>query len=104
MFKTEYINRNPSYQIPVQHPVAVQIVNPVQDLVQQTLDHSLRHEDRLLAGLRRPMELDDVPQIVLGEIEQQPHLPVDVRQEHPDQVDHVRVLQLAQQLEIERSV
>lgn len=82
----------------MQHPVAVQIVYSVQDLVQQTLHHTLRHKHRFLAGLCRPMELDNVPQIVFRIVEQQPHLAVRVRQEHPDQVDDVRMLKLAQQL------
>lgn len=71
-------------------------MNSVQYLIQKTLDHSLRNQNRFLARLRRSMELDDVPQIVLSVIEQQPHLAIGVRQEHPDQVDDVRMLQFTQ--------
>ena len=49
-------------------------MDPVEDLVQQRLDHALVHHDLLLVGLGRAVELDDVPQVVLRVVEQQPHL------------------------------
>lgn len=64
----------------------------IQDLVEQTLDHALGHCHRLLGSLGCPMELDDVPQVVLGIVEKQPHFSVGVREEDANQVDHVDVL------------
>lgn len=87
-----------SHQVPVQNPVGVQVVDTIQDLVQQTLDHALGYHDGLLVGLGGAMELDDVPQVVLCIVKQQPDLAVHVRQEHADQVDDIGVLQLPQQL------
>lgn len=45
----------------MQHPVGVQVVYSVQDLVKQGLDHGLGHLHRgLLPGLDGPVVLDDV--------------------------------------------
>ena len=60
----------------MKHPVGVEIMNPVENLVQQRLDHALVHHDLLLVGLRRTVELDDVPQVMLRVVEQQPYLAV----------------------------
>ena len=49
-------------------------MDPVEDLVEQRLDHALVHHDLLLVGLGSAVELDDVPQVVLRVVEQQPHL------------------------------
>ena len=62
------------HQIPMEHPVGVEVVDAVEDLVEERLDHALVDHDLLLVGLGRPVELDDVPQVVLGVVEQQPHL------------------------------
>lgn len=85
-----------THQISVQDPVRVQIMDSIQDLIQQTLHHSLRHHDGLLVGLRRSVELDDVPQIVLRVVKQQPHFAVIMGEEHSDQVDDIRMLQLSE--------
>ena len=63
-----------SHQIPVEYPVGVEVVDAVEDLVEERLDHALVDHDLLLVGLGRPVELDDVPQVVLRVVEQQPHL------------------------------
>ena len=52
----------------------MEVVDPVEDLVEQRLDHALVHHDLLLVGLGSAVELDDVPQVVLRVVEQQPHL------------------------------
>ena len=44
----------------MQHPVGVQVLNAVQDLVQQRLHHPPRDHHRLLVGLGRPVVFDDV--------------------------------------------
>lgn len=49
-----------AHQIPVEHPVGVKVMDPVQDLVEQRLDHASGELHGLLVGLRRPVELDDV--------------------------------------------
>ena len=43
------------------------------------------------------MVLDDVPEVVLAVVEEEPDLPVCVGQEDSLQVDHVDVLELPQQ-------
>ena len=63
-----------THQIPMEHPVGVEVVDSVEDLVEERLDHALVDHDLLLVGLGRAVELDDVPQVVLRVVEQQPHL------------------------------
>ena len=75
-------------------------MDAVEDLVEEALDHALVDHDLLLAGLGRPVVLDDVPEVVLGVVDEEPDLAVGVREKHPLQVDHVWVLQLPQKLEI----
>ena len=58
----------------MEHPVGVEVVDAVEDLVEERLDHALVDHDLLLVGLGRAVELDDVPQVVLRVVEQQPHL------------------------------
>ena len=48
------------HQIPVEHPVGVQVMDPIQDLVEQRLDHPSGQLHGLLVGLGCPVELDDV--------------------------------------------
>ena len=43
------------------------------------------------------MELDNVPQVMFGEVKEQPHFAVGMVQKDPLQRDHVRMFQLAQQ-------
>ena len=68
------LNSLNAHQIPMEHPVGVEVVDAVEDLVEERLDHPLVDHDLLLVGLGRPVELDDVPQVVLGVVKQQPHL------------------------------
>lgn len=42
------------------------------------------------------MKFDYVPQVVLGKVEEKPHLSVRVREEDSNQIDHVDVLQFPQ--------
>lgn len=80
----------------MQDPIAVQIVNAVQYLVQQALDHPFRHHNRLFGRLCSAMEFDYVPQIVFGIVEEQPNLPICMGQKYPDEVDHVGMFQLSE--------
>jgi hypothetical protein len=84
----EYIRR---LQIAMQHPIAVQIVNAAQDLKQQTLDHAFRHEHRLALLFCGAMKLDDMPEIVFGKVEQQPHFAIAVTEKDATQCDDVGV-------------
>ena len=63
----------------MKNPVGVEIVNTVQDLIEKTFHHALVHQERFLVGLGGPVVLDDVPQVVLGVVEQQPDLSVVMR-------------------------
>lgn len=84
----------------MQNPIAVQVVNAVQYLIQQTLDHAFRHHDRLFILFGGSVEFDDVPQVVFGIIEQEPNFSVGVWQKYPNQIDHIRMLQFTQQLKL----
>lgn len=44
----------------MEDPVGVQVVDAVQDLIEQRLDHALGRVHGLLVGLGRSVELDDV--------------------------------------------
>jgi hypothetical protein len=83
-------------QISVEDPVLVKIVDPIEDLVEQALDHSFGNHHCSLGSFRGAMELDDVPQVVFSVVEQQPNLPVSMREENSDEVDHVGMFQLAE--------
>lgn len=87
-----------SHQISVQNPIGMEVVDAIENLVEERLDHALVHHDLLLAGLGRPVVLDDVPEVVLRVVDEQPDLAVRVGEEHPLEVDHVRVLQFTQEL------
>ena len=63
----------------MKNPVGVQVVDTVQDLIEKTFHHPLVDQQGLLVGLGRPVVLDDVPQVVLRVVEQQPDLSVSVR-------------------------
>ena len=73
-------------------------MDSIQDLIEEGLDHSLVDHDLLLVGLGRPVELDDVPKVVLGEVHEKPDLAVRVGQEDALEVDHVGVLQFTEEL------
>ena len=50
-----------THQVSVEHPVGMEVVDSIQDLVQQRLHHALGHLHRvLLASLDRTVVLDDV--------------------------------------------
>lgn len=49
-----------AHQIPVEHPVGVKVMDPIQNLVEQRLDHPSGELHGLLVGLRRPVEFDDM--------------------------------------------
>lgn len=91
------------FQIPVQHPIGVKVMYAIQNLIQETLDHSLGYCDGFLVCLGCAMEFDYVPQIVFGKVKEKPHFSVRVREEDANQVDHVDVLQFPQQLEQSRT-
>ncbi len=50
----------PTYQISVEDPVGVQVVNPVEDLVQQRLHHPFVHHHLPLVCFGLSVEFDDV--------------------------------------------
>ena len=50
----------PAYQISVEHPVGVEVMDAVQDLVEQGFHHSPGQLQGLLVGLGRSVELDYV--------------------------------------------
>ena len=66
-------------QVSVKNPVGVEVVNTVQDLIEKTFHHSLVHQQRFLVGLGRSVVFDDVPEVILGVVKQQPDLSVSVR-------------------------
>ena len=66
-------------QVSVKNPVGVEVVNTIKDLIEQTLHHSLVDQQGLLVRLGRSVVFDDVPEVVLGVVEQQPDLSVSVR-------------------------
>lgn len=76
----------------------MKIVNAIQDLVEETLDHSLGHCHWLLSRLGCPMEFNYVPQVVFSVVKEEPHFSIRVRQEDSDQVDHVDVLKFTEEL------
>lgn len=49
-----------AHQIPVEHPVGMKVMDPIQNLIEQRLDHPSGQLHGLLVRLRRPVELDDV--------------------------------------------
>ena len=63
----------------MKNPVGVEVVNTIKDLIEQTLHHSLVDQQGLLVRLGRSVVFDDVPEVVLGVVEQQPDLSVSVR-------------------------
>ena len=69
-------------QVSVENPVGVQVVDTVQDLIEQTLHHPLVDQQRFLVRLGCSVVLDDVPQVVLRVVEQQPHLSVSVGEKY----------------------
>lgn len=51
-----------SYKVSVEDPVGVEVMDAIQDLVEQRLDHSSRKLKWLLVGLGRSVELNNVLQ------------------------------------------
>lgn len=49
-----------SYQIPVEHPVGMKVMDPIQNLIQQRLYHPSRELHWFLVCLRCSVELDDM--------------------------------------------
>lgn len=49
-----------AHQIPVEHPVGMEVMDPIQNLIQERLHHPSRQLHWLLVGLRSTVELDDV--------------------------------------------
>lgn len=49
-----------THQIPVEHPVGMEVMDPIQDLIQERLHHPSGQLHRLLIGLGGAVELDDV--------------------------------------------
>ncbi len=74
----------------------MEVVDPVQDLIQEGLDHSFWNHDWFLRGLRRPVVLDDVPEVMLCKIKEEPDFPIRVGEEDSLEADNVRVLQLTE--------
>ena len=64
------------------------------------------HHDGFLVGLGGPVILDNVPEVVLAKVEQQPDLAVGVGEEDALEVYHVGMLQfsveIVQQMRISR--
>lgn len=77
-------------EVPVQDPVVVEVVDTVKNLEEQALHHALVDDARLPLLLCHSVDLDDVPQIVLGVIEQEPHLALG-GEEHSEKFDHIWV-------------
>lgn len=51
-----------AHQIPVEHPVGMEVMDPVQNLIQEGLHHPPGQLHGLLVGLGGTVELDDVLQ------------------------------------------
>lgn len=49
-----------AHQIPVEHPVGMEVMDPIQNLIQERLHHPSGQLHGLLVGLRGAVELDDV--------------------------------------------
>lgn len=49
-----------AHQIPVEHPVGVKVMDPIQNLIQERLHHPAGQLHGLLVGLGGTVELDDV--------------------------------------------
>lgn len=54
------LNSQPSYQVSVKHPVSVEVMDAIQNLVEQRLDHSSWKLKWLLVGLGGSVELNNV--------------------------------------------
>jgi len=66
-FLVEYIKSKEvisiSHQVPVKHPVGMEIMDAIQDLVEEWLDHVGGGGMRFLASSRRSVIFDDVLQV-----------------------------------------
>ena len=51
-----------AHQIPVEHPVGMEVMDPIQDLIQERLHHPSGQLHGLLVGLGGAVELDNVLQ------------------------------------------
>lgn len=49
-----------AHQIPVEHPVGMEVMDPIQNLIQEGLHHPSGQLHGLLVGLGGAVELDDV--------------------------------------------
>ncbi len=82
----------------MQHPIGVEVVNTIKDLVHQAFHHVGVDNRVRLARLWGAMEADDVPEIMLRVIKEEPHFSVTVVEKNPVESYDVGVFKFTKKL------